>query len=116
MVHEVTDESFQAEVVDSPLPCVVEFTASWCAPCKEMAPAFEALSDKLADEVRFCRVDIDAQRALRIKFAVAAIPYTVFIADGQRTPLFDQIVSAERLEERIRFMLDGGTAPNTRPL
>ncbi|WP_251211870.1 thioredoxin family protein [Adlercreutzia murintestinalis] len=116
MIHEITDENFQAEVVQSELPCVIQFTAGWCTMCDEMAPAFESLADTFEGQVKFCRVNTDAQKQLRIRFAVAALPYLVFVADGMKTPLFDQIVSAQRLEERIRFMLEGGTAPNTRPV
>ena len=45
-----------------------------------------------------------------------AVPYIVLVADGMKTPLFDELVTEERLEERIRFVLDGGAAPTTRPL
>ena len=81
-----------------------------------LALSDEELSEKFAGEVKFCTVDTDTEKALRIRFAVAVAPYLVFIADGMQTPLFDELVTAERLEERIRFVLDGGEAPTTRPL
>ena len=116
MLHEITEETFEREVANSDVPCVIEFTAGWCTLCDEMAPAFEELSEKFGDAVKFCLVNIDEQKALRIKFAVAAVPYIVLVADGMKTPLFDEIVTADRLEERIRFVLDGGPAPTTMPL
>ena len=116
MIYEITDQTFEEEVANSDIPCVIEFTAGWCTMCDEMAPAFESLSEKFAGTVKFCLVNIDEQKKLRIKFAVAAIPYIVLIHDGLKTPLFDQIVSEDRLEERIRYVLDGGETPNTRPL
>ena len=116
MVHVVTDESFEKEVVQSEIPCLVEFTAGWCTVCKLMEPTLEELSERFAGEVKFCTVDTDTEKALRIRFAVAVAPYLVFIADGMQTPLFDELVTAERLEERICFVLDGGEAPTTRPL
>ena len=116
MVHEITDANFEEEVANSPVPCVVEFSASWCPPCKEMVPRLEALSEKFGEDVKFCLVDTDVQKKLRIKFAVAAVPYIVLVADGKKTPLFDELVTVERLEERIRFVLEGGDAPTTRPL
>ena len=90
MVYEITDESFEAEVANCDKPCVIEFTAGWCTMCE--------------------------QKKLRIKFAVAAYPYIVLVADGMKTPLFDELVTAERLKERIDFVLNGGKAPTTRPL
>ena len=116
MVHEITDETFEAEVAASPIPCVIEFTAGWCTMCDDMVPIFEELSERFGDEVKFCVVNTDLNKKLRIKFAVAAYPYIVLVANGMKTPLFDELVSANRLEERIRFVLDGGTAPTTRPL
>ena len=116
MVYEITSENFEDEVVNSGVPCIIEFTAGWCTFCDEMVPTMEALSEKFGDAAKFCLVNIDEQKNLRIKFAVAAVPYIVLVADGMKTPLFDEIVTAERLEERIRFVLVGGNAPTTRPL
>ena len=84
--------------------------------CDAMAPVLEELSETFGESVKFCLINIDEQKALRIKFAVAAIPYIVYVADGMKTPLFDEIVPADKLEERIRFVLEGGEAPTTRPL
>ena len=116
MVHIVTDETFEQEVVQSDVPCLIEFTAGWCTVCDAMEPTLEALSEKLADEVKFCTVHTDTEKKLRIKFAVAAYPYIVYVHDGMKTPLFDELVSAERLKERIDFVRGGGVAPTTRPL
>lgn len=116
MIYEITSETFEQEVVQSDVPCVIEFTAGWCTMCDAMAPTFEQLAEKFGDSVKFCLINIDEQKALRIKFAVAAIPYIVLVADGMKTPLFDELVTAEKLEERIRFVLDGNEAPTTRPL
>lgn len=116
MIHEITDENFEAEVANSPLPCLIEFTGNWCTLCDEMLPALEALSERYADTVRFCTVNTDENRKLRIMFAVAALPYVVWVHDGMKTPLFDELAGEERLDERIRFMLDGGQAPTTVPL
>ncbi len=116
MVHVITDATFEDEVANSAVPCLIEFTAAWCGPCKKMAPTLESLSEKFNGEVKFCTIDTDENKALRIKFAVAALPYIVLVADGMKTPLFDELVTEDRLEERIRFVLDGGTAPTTRPL
>ena len=116
MVHEITDDNFEQEVAKSAVPCVIEFTAGWCTWCDELVPVFEGLSETFGDDVKFCLVNTDENKGLRIKFAVAAYPYIVYVANGMKTPLFDEFVTAEKLEERIRFVLDGGNAPTTRPL
>lgn len=115
-MREITDDSFAEEVLNSEVPCVIEFTASWCALCDEMVPKLESLEGKLKDKVKFCIANLEEQKGLRIKFAVAAVPYVVYVSDGMQTPLFDENVPEELLEERIGFMLAGGEAPNTRPI
>lgn len=116
MVHEITSDNFDVEVAQSAVPCVIQFTAGFCAYCDDLVPVFEELSGQYGDDVKFCIVNTDEQRALRIKFAVAAYPYIVMVHDGMKTPLFDEIVSGERLKQRIDFVLGGGSAPTTRPL
>lgn len=115
MVHEITDETFEAEVANSAIPCVILFTAGWCDLCPEMEFRFEALSEKMGD-VKFCVVNTDTQKGLRIAFAVGVAPYIVMVRNGMKLPLFDQIVSEEELEERIRYILDGGKPPIETPL
>lgn len=116
MVSEITDETFEDEVARSKVPCVILFTAGWCTYCDKLMPVMESLSERFGDRARFCVINIDEQPKLRILFAVAALPYVVYVSDGQKTPLFDEIVTEDRLEERIGYMLDGGTAPTTAPL
>lgn len=115
-MQEITEQNFEDEVLNSDIPCVMEFTASWCALCDEMIPRLEHLAERLQDRVKFCTADLERERGLRVKFAVAAVPYIVYVSDGMQTPLFDEVVPEELLEERIRFMLDGGEAPTTRPI
>ena len=116
MIHEITDENFEAEVVGSDVPCIIEFTAGFCTYCDDLVPVFEELDGHYGGRVKFCLVNTDEQKGLRIKFAVAAFPYIVFVADGMKTPLFDEIVTTERLRERIDYVLAGNPAPTTRPL
>ena len=116
MVHEITDDNFEAEVADSELPCVIEFTAGWCTMCDAMAPTFEALSEEYSGKVKFCLVNTDKQKGLSIRFAVTALPYVVWVADGIKAPLFDELVGEKRLRERIDFMLAGNEAPTAMPL
>lgn len=116
MIATITDDNFENEVLNSEIPCVIGFTAGWCNLCPKMIEELDALSKEYDGVVKFCSVNVDEQRKLRISFAVAAIPYTVFVHDKMKTPLFDELVSKERLDERIRFVLDGGKCPITVPI
>ena len=108
MIHEITDENFESEVMDAGMPCVIEFTSDWCVLCKDMTPAFEKVAGELGDKVKFCSVDTGKQRKLGITFAVGSLPYVVYVANGE--------MSADRLRERVQFMLDGGEVATTRPV
>jgi len=80
---------------------VVEFYAQWCAPCREMAPILEALSEKYRNRVRFYRIDIDAQRTLSERYRVRGIPFTVLIRNREVVDSLLGVQSKERLSERI---------------
>ena len=116
MLTELTDDNFELEVLNSDVPCVILFTAGWCTFCDTMVPKIENLSSLYDDEVKFCVANIDQQKGLRITFVVGALPYVVFVRDGAQIPLFDETVSEERLDERIRSVLNGGDIPEARPI
>lgn len=116
MLHEITDDNFQAEVVESDIPCVIGFTAGWCTLCPQMLQYMDEVSGEFEGKVKFCSVNTDKQQKLRINFAVAALPFVVWIDQGMKTPLFDELAPKERLQERIQYMLDGGKSPTTVPL
>ncbi len=116
MIHNITDDNFDVEVANCEKPCIIFFTAGFCTYCDDMYPRFELLAEKYADTCKFCLVNIDEQRKLRIKFVVACTPYIVMVKDRMVTPLFDMIVSTEQLDERISYAVNGGECPVCRPL
>lgn len=116
MIYDITDDNYQAEVAESDKPCIIFFTAGFCTYCDDMYPRFESLADKYADTAKFCLVNVNNQRKLRIKFVVACTPYIVMVKGNTMSPLFDMIVTTEQLDERIGYALDGGEVPGTRQL
>ncbi|MEO0999997.1 MAG: thioredoxin [Pseudomonadota bacterium] len=77
----VTEQTFDAEVLNSDVPVVVDFWAEWCGPCKQIGPALEELSDEMAGKVKIAKVDVDANPNLPAKFGVRGIP-ALFIFKG----------------------------------
>jgi thioredoxin 2 len=87
----VTDATFAAEVERWPLPVVVDLWATWCPPCRMIAPVVEQLADELAGRVRFAKVDVDGSPATSARFDVRNIP-TLLVMHGGRE--VDRIVGA----------------------
>jgi thioredoxin 1 len=82
-VVEVTDASFEAEVLMSSMPVVVDFWAPWCGPCRMMGPVMEKLSEKYAGRFKFCKINVDENPSSAAKFQAMSIPLLVFFKGGQ---------------------------------
>ena len=63
--------------------CVVDMFATWCGPCKMLAPVIENLADRYAGKVSVCKVDIDAQAGLASRFSIMSIPTVLIFQDGE---------------------------------
>jgi thioredoxin 1 len=79
----VTDATFDAEVLKSSTPVLVDFWAEWCGPCRQIAPALEDLSKDLADKVTVAKVNIDENPASPGKYGVRGIPTLILFKNGQ---------------------------------
>ena len=79
----VTDASFQADVLDSSTPVLVDFWADWCGPCKQIAPALEEISDELAGRVTIAKMDIMENPEVPGRIGVQSIPLMVLYKNGE---------------------------------
>lgn len=79
----VTKENYEAEVLNSKKPVIVDVYATWCGPCQQMEPIIEELEKELADTHKFTKINVDESRDLAVQFGVTSIPTFVFIKDGQ---------------------------------
>jgi thioredoxin 1 len=82
-VAEVTDASFAAEVIGAELPVLVEFTADWCPPCRQMGPVLAALAEQEAGRLRVVQLDVDRNPATTNAYKVLSMPTFIVFRDGE---------------------------------
>lgn len=100
-VIEVNELNFDTEVLSSKEPVLVDFTATWCAPCKMLAPILDQYADETAGKVKVAKLDIDQARSLASKFGVQAVPTLMVFKGGQKSR---QHTGVMRKEQLARFV------------
>jgi thioredoxin 1 len=90
-VHEVSDTTFDAEVLQSATPVLIDFWAPWCAPCRAIAPVVEELAGEYAGKLKVVKINVDDNPQTPSKYGVRGIPNLLIIQGGE---VKDQIVGA----------------------
>ena len=83
MAQNVTDDNFEAEVLQAQGPVLVDFWAEWCGPCKALAPLVDDLSEEMADKIKVVKVNIDESPTTPTTYGVRGIPTLMVFQDGQ---------------------------------
>lgn len=83
MLKQVTDSSFEQDVLKASGPVVVDFWAEWCGPCKQIAPALEEISAEMGDKVTIAKVNIDDNPEAPSTYGVRGIPTLIMFKDGE---------------------------------
>ena len=102
-VLEADDTSFEAEVVQADRPVLVDFSATWCGPCKKLEPVVHEIADDYDGRLKVVKVDIDKAPSIATKFAVMSVPTLILFRDGkvmdQLTGLVAKRVIADRVDK-----------------
>lgn len=79
---EFTDDNFSAEVLKTDLPVLVDFSAKWCGPCRQLLPTIEALADEFAGKAKIGKVDTDSARQVCVQYEITTIPTLMVFKGG----------------------------------
>jgi thioredoxin 1 len=79
----ITKENFEAEVMNSDRPVLIDFWAPWCGPCRMLSPTISEIAEEYGDKVKVCKVNVDEQGELASTFGVMSIPTLVVIKEGK---------------------------------
>jgi len=100
-VHEFTDANFGTEVLQSDLPVLVDFTATWCGPCKALGPIVEQLADEMAGRFKVGTLDIDENPQVASKYGIRSVPTVLVFRAGEKTGQRNGLTNRAKLIELL---------------
>ena len=101
----LTDENFQAEVIENAAPVMVDFSAEWCGPCKMLAPVVEELADEYVGRVKVGKIDIDNSRQTPGQYGIQGVPTLIIFKDGEPVKKFVGLISKDKITEALDQLL-----------
>ena len=100
-IKHVTDGDFQAEVLESEQPVLVDFWAPWCGPCRVVAPVLEEIAAERADELRIVKLNIDENQQTAMQHQILAIPTMLLFRNGAEAARIQGAMPKKRLEAEL---------------
>ncbi|MCZ6784220.1 MAG: thioredoxin [Proteobacteria bacterium] len=104
-IAEITDQNFEAEILQSDQPAVIDFWAEWCAPCRAIAPIIKELNDEYGDRVKIVKMNVDESPSTPGKYGVRAIPTVLAFRGGQVVEQLQGARPRAAFEEMIKKLL-----------
>lgn len=101
MIKHLTIENFDKEIQESKIPVVVDFWASWCGPCRMLAPILEEVDKEAADKALIAKVNVDEQQELSAKFKIMSIPTILIFKNGKEAEKVVGLIQKEKLIDII---------------
>jgi thioredoxin 1 len=102
MEVKVNDENFKKEVLESELPCLVDFWAVWCGPCRMVAPTVEAIAEEYKERLKVCKLNVDEASKTASNYGIMSIPTLVIFKNGEVVDKVIGVVSKAEIVEKIK--------------
>ena len=96
-IVQITDHTFEQEVLESPLPVLVDFWADWCGPCRAIAPLLEEIAAEFAGRLKVAKLNVDENTQTTMSYGVRAIPTLILFLDSEPVERLVGAVTKERL-------------------
>jgi len=97
----ITDDTFETEVIQADKPVIVDFWATWCGPCKMIAPILEEIAGEYSDQVKVAKLDVDANNKIAGKYGIMSIPSLLFFKNGEEVDRVIGVVQKSQLISRL---------------
>ena len=104
-IAEISDDSFQKDVIDQRSPVLVDFWAPWCGPCRAIGPVVEELANVYGEQMQFKKCNVDDNPLTPGKFGIKSIPTLIFFKEGKVVEQIVGIVAKSKLEEIIKKLV-----------
>jgi len=104
-IMEISDSSFDSEVIQSEKPVLVDFWAPWCGPCKAIGPIIEELAGEFSDKIKFAKCNVDDNPVSPGKFGIKAIPTLIFFKQGKVVDQITGMAAKSKLLQTINSIL-----------
>lgn len=102
---ELNENNFKQEVLESSIPVLVDFWASWCMPCRMLAPTVEKLAEENRGKLKVCKLNTDENQNIAAQYGIQGIPTLIVFKEGKEVGRTVGVMSKEKLQEKLNPIL-----------
>lgn len=101
----ITENNFEAQVLKSEIPVVIDFWAEWCAPCKLLEPIIDQLADEYEGRIKFGKIDVDSNPSISMNYGIRSIPTLLIFKSGEAVEQLIGAVPKRNITDKINSLL-----------